>query len=72
MIPDEVKKIIRDVGLEDKADKLTQDLSYGQKRKLSVAISFLGNNKIVFLDEPTSGMDVNSRRNIWELIIKNK
>lgn len=38
------------------------------KRRLSVAISAIGNPKIIFMDEPTTGMDPVSRRNIWELI----
>jgi ABC-type multidrug transport system ATPase subunit len=44
------------VGLSDKLDNLCQELSGGQRRKLSVAAAFLGNPEIVILDEPTSGM----------------
>jgi ABC-type Na+ transport system ATPase subunit NatA len=49
-------------GLEDKLDTRAGELSGGQRRKLSVAIAFLGNPSIVYLDEPTSGMDPYSRR----------
>ncbi len=49
-------------GLEEKLDSRAEELSGGQRRKLSVAIAFLGNPSIVFLDEPTSGMDPYSRR----------
>lgn len=49
-------------GLGDKLDTLAGDLSGGQRRKLSVAIAFLGSPAVVFLDEPTSGMDPYSRR----------
>ena len=43
-------------------DDAAEDLSGGQKRKLSVALAFLGSPDLVFLDEPTSGMDPYSRR----------
>lgn len=49
-------------GLADKLDARASDLSGGQRRKLSVAIAFLGSPAVVFLDEPTSGMDPYSRR----------
>jgi ATP-binding cassette subfamily A (ABC1) protein 3 len=47
-------------------------MSGGQKRKLSVAISMIGNSKIIMLDEPTSGMDTTARRRLWEMLKKNK
>ncbi|BDA45751.1 probable ATP-binding cassette sub-family A member 3 [Coccomyxa sp. Obi] len=62
----------RDVGLEEKLDSRAEELSGGQRRKLSVAIAFLGNPSIVFLDEPTSGMDPYSRRFTWEVIRQNR
>lgn len=43
--------------LVDKKDYLAKDLSGGQRRRLSVGIAFIGNSKLVILDEPTSGMD---------------
>ena len=49
-------------GLEEKGNTRAEELSGGQRRKLSVAIAFLGRPGIVFLDEPTSGMDPYSRR----------
>ena len=51
-------------GLQDKLDARAGDLSGGQRRKLSVAIAFLGSPAVVFLDEPTSGMDPYSRRSV--------
>lgn len=56
------------VGLSDKLDCLASELSGGQRRKLSVAIAFLGDPAVVFLDEPTSGMDPYSRRTTWDVI----
>jgi ATP-binding cassette subfamily A (ABC1) protein 3 len=64
-IDDQVKKLIEDVDLVEKTDYLTKNLSGGQKRKLSVAIAFIGNSKLIYLDEPTSGMDTSARRHIW-------
>lgn len=56
------------VGLSDKLSCLAAELSGGQRRKLSVAIAFLGSPAVVFLDEPTSGMDPYSRRTTWDVI----
>ncbi|KAL4476001.1 hypothetical protein ABPG72_007887 [Tetrahymena utriculariae] len=63
-----VDKIINDVDLVEKTNSLSCSLSGGQKRKLSVAIAFIGESEVVLLDEPTSGMDVQARRHIWEMV----
>ncbi|KAG7383465.1 hypothetical protein PHYPSEUDO_003627 [Phytophthora pseudosyringae] len=63
-----VDKMIEDVGLTEIRHALAKTLSGGQKRKLSVALAFLGGSKLVFLDEPTSGMDPYSRRFTWNLL----
>lgn len=68
----EVVSKIAEVGLSDKAKVLSSALSGGMKRKLSVAISLLGKSSLVFLDEPTSGMDPYSRRQIWEILMSNR
>eukprot|EP00002_Diphylleia_rotans_P026663 TRINITY_DN532_c0_g1_i27.p1 TRINITY_DN532_c0_g1~~TRINITY_DN532_c0_g1_i27.p1 ORF type:complete len:1358 (+),score=157.88 TRINITY_DN532_c0_g1_i27:186-4076(+) len=67
-----VNQLIKDVDLLDKANTLSSALSGGQKRKLCVAIAFTGGTRLVFLDEPTSGVDPASRRAIWELLQKFK
>lgn len=63
-----VDQAIEDVALAEKQNTLSQNLSGGMKRKLSVAIAFCGGSKIVVLDEPTSGMDPYSRRFTWNVI----
>ncbi|KAE8876271.1 ABC transporter A family member 1 [Phytophthora fragariae] len=71
-LADEVTAKIGEVGLVDKRDTITSALSGGMKRKLSVAISLLGDSSLVFLDEPTSGMDPYSRRSTWEILMGNR
>jgi ABC-type multidrug transport system ATPase subunit len=51
----DVEKMIQSVGLVEKRKERSKNLSGGQKRKLSVAIAFIGNSKVIILDEPTSG-----------------
>ena len=53
-IPQEVSKIIDDIDLREKQNDLSQNLSGGQKRRLSVGMAFIGNSNIILLDEPTS------------------
>uniref|UniRef100_A0A1I8F2S2 ABC transporter domain-containing protein n=1 Tax=Macrostomum lignano TaxID=282301 RepID=A0A1I8F2S2_9PLAT len=67
----------RRVGIEAHLDKTTQEYSGGNKRKLSCGIAFIGNPPIVFLDEPTAGMDPGARRflcaaasNAWSLLAR--
>jgi ATP-binding cassette, subfamily A (ABC1), member 3 len=67
-----VELAIQEVQLEQSADLNSAALSGGQKRRLSLAISLIGDSRIVFLDEPTSGVDAFSRRAIWELLNQKK
>ena len=64
----EVAKSISDFQFEDVKDMVAKNLSAGQRRKLSIAISLIGGSEIIFLDEPSSGMDITSRRNLWEIL----
>ena len=65
-------RMIEDLELSNKRHSLVQTLSGGMKRKLSVAIAFVGGARAVILDEPTAGVDPYARRAIWDLILKYK
>jgi ABC-type multidrug transport system ATPase subunit len=57
-----VKKALEEVQLTEKKDVLTKFLPLGMKRRLSIAISLVANPSIIFLDEPTTGLDPETRR----------
>jgi len=61
-------ELLRKVKLEDKAKSKTKELSGGQKQRFSIATTLINQPKIIFLDEPTTGLDPQARRNLWELI----
>ena len=67
-VDSEVDKTLHDFLMEDIQYQLAKNLSAGQRRKLSIAIALIGGSKIIFLDEPSSGMDITSRRNLWEIL----
>lgn len=56
------------VNLKDKASANVKELSGGQKQRFSVATTLINDPKIVFLDEPTTGLDPQARRNLWDLV----
>lgn len=56
------------VNLKDKANAKVKELSGGQKQRFSVATTLINDPTIVFLDEPTTGLDPQARRNLWELV----
>ncbi|XP_071594787.1 ATP-binding cassette sub-family A member 13 [Heliangelus exortis] len=68
----QVTGALEDVDLSQHQYKPVGALSGGMKRRLSIAISFIGNSKTVVLDEPTSGVDPCSRRSIWDVLLKYK
>ena len=64
------KELLQSVDLLEKADSYVEDLSGGQRQRLSIAASLVHNPKVFFMDEPTTGLDPQARRNLWELVKK--
>lgn len=62
------KKFLDEVNLGEKADSYIENLSGGQKQRFSIVTALVHNPKVFFLDEPTTGLDPQARRNLWELI----
>jgi ABC-2 type transport system ATP-binding protein len=65
-------RILKEVLLEDSANVLFENLSGGQKQKMGLALSLVNSPEILFLDEPTTGLDPNARRAVWDVIRKFK
>jgi ABC-2 type transport system ATP-binding protein len=61
-------ELLKLVNLEDKAKNKYKEMSGGQKQRFSIATTLINKPKIIFLDEPTTGLDPQARRNLWELI----
>lgn len=61
-------ELLDKVNLRDKAKAKFKELSGGQKQRFSIATTLINKPKIIFLDEPTTGLDPQARRNLWELI----
>ena len=61
-------QLLKLVNLADKAKNKYKEMSGGQKQRFSIATTLINRPKIVFLDEPTTGLDPQARRNLWELI----
>ncbi len=60
--------LLKKVNLQDKAKNKSKELSGGQRQRFSIATTLINQPKIVFLDEPTTGLDPQARRNLWDLI----
>jgi ABC-2 type transport system ATP-binding protein len=66
--PRPVPEVIELIGLKEKADDRVKTLSGGQQRRLDVGLGIIGNPELLFLDEPTTGLDPSGRRDTWDLI----
>jgi len=66
--PRPVDEVIEMIGLKEKADDRVKKLSGGQQRRLDVGLGVVGNPELLFLDEPTTGLDPSGRRDSWDLI----
>ncbi len=63
-----VADVIEELSLTEKADAWVGKLSGGQKQRLAIATALVGNPRILFLDEPTTGLDPQSRRQVWDIV----
>jgi len=68
----EINKLLVDVGVDDKRHHITSQLSGGNQRKVSVCVALCGNSKFVLLDEPSSGLDLSARRQMWNMLKEHK
>lgn len=66
--PVQPMELLRLVNLEEKAKNKYKELSGGQKQRFSIATTLINQPKVVFLDEPTTGLDPQARRSLWQLI----
>jgi ABC-2 type transport system ATP-binding protein len=67
-LPRSTKEVLAELGLAEKSDAWVGKLSGGQRQRLAVATALVANPRILFLDEPTTGLDPQSRRQLWEII----
>ena len=64
----DTKKLLAEVDLTEKANSYAEQLSGGQRQRFSIVASLVHEPKVFFMDEPTTGLDPQARRNLWDLI----
>ena len=68
--PLDLRKLLSDVALEEKARSRPQDLSGGQRQRLALAIALINDPQVLILDEPTAALDPQSRRALWDIVLR--
>ncbi len=70
--PLDFNKLLEQFHLQDKARKLVNELSGGEKQRLFIILALIPNPEVVFLDELTTGLDVKARRDVWKCLLNLK
>jgi ABC-type multidrug transport system ATPase subunit len=68
----QIEQLTKDLQLDEYRDTLAKNLSGGNRRKLQVGLALIGDSKLVLLDEPTAGLDIQARRQMWDLLARYK
>lgn len=68
--PAHIEKVLKDLSLFDKKDNMLRELSGGMKRRVLIAKALSHEPRVLFLDEPTAGVDVNLRKDMWKVVEK--
>jgi ABC-2 type transport system ATP-binding protein len=68
--PGHIEKVLKDLSLFDKKDNMLRELSGGMKRRVLIAKALSHEPRVLFLDEPTAGVDVNLRKDMWKVVEK--
>ncbi|BBI34642.1 ABC transporter ATP-binding protein [Cohnella abietis] len=70
--PKKVDEVLEMISMNDNRSKRVKSLSGGQRQRLAIGLAMISDPQIIFLDEPTTGLDPQARRNIWDIVLKLK